>query len=83
MIVAKKFLGFATCWTRPWWKIWIRIYAIYMEKEDGRRDMWDVCDDCKCHCDNYKIWFDWEAIRRFFGKPLPTYKEWIHHEKEV
>lgn len=77
MIIAKKFIGFATCWTRPKWKFWIRIYACYIEKDDGNRDVWVVCDDCKCPCDNFKIWFDWYEIRKKLGFPLPDRNDWI------
>ena len=83
IIREKKFLGLATCWTRPWWKIWIPIYVLYLEHDEtGERDVVDVCDDCKCHCDNYRVWFPFYKIRECLGFPLMTRKEWVNSKTE-
>ena len=51
-ILKHQLLGLATCWTRPRWKFWIRIYRITLE--DGRIGV--VCRDCMNYCDNFEIW---------------------------
>jgi len=64
IIVKEEFVGFATCRMRPWWKFWIRINLIHTIDPIKRMNKFsaynvrEVCTDCKCFCDNYKIWFD-------------------------
>ena len=54
-VISSRFMGFATCWTRPWWKFWIRIYEVRLNNGDTEV----LCMDCKNICTNYKIWFIW------------------------
>jgi hypothetical protein len=60
-IIRREFVGFATCWTRPWWKIYIRVYRDL--DENGRTCYY--CDNCKNVCDHYEIWFrnPWDKKR--------------------
>ena len=65
IIYKKVFLGLATCKKggRPWWKVWIKIYGIYSRhNKTGVEQAFNVCNDCKCPCDNFEIWLP--VIRR-------------------
>lgn len=44
-----KFLGYATCWTRPKGTL-IEIYLLNIK---GIRSYW--CNDCKNSCDNFEF----------------------------
>ena len=65
-ILDRKFLGFATCWTRPWWKFWIKVYADKISDQYIEDCNWIYyCSDCRNVCDHWEIWLA-NPFRRFW-----------------
>lgn len=42
-----EFIGLATCFTRPWWKV----FPIWRLRNNG----WVVCHSCKCVCEKWEL----------------------------